>query len=561
MRAATWLQACVVLCVLAGACTPDADDAVAERPQPRAGPTQAGSEPATTVEGGTVVVAVAEEPATLNPWLASHDSNVAAIAHPMLAPLWRVRPDGTFEPWLLADEPTVRAGGQGEPFSVTYRIREEAVWSDGQPIDGGDVLFTLQTCLEVAPRDDCAAVDIGRSQADGKQVTVAFERPIPHWRTILSTLPVLPRHELRDRDLATTWTHQVSVSSGPFRFGSSTPGEQLVLVRNERWWGEPARLDSVAFRFGDSPDVATIAEGAADVARLPATPDVVDGVRADPRVRTAVETGRHWLALDFNLATPVLQAPQVRRALAQALDRATIVTELIHPVSSEPAVLDALPGGPTPADAQAPAFPTHDVAAAARGLDGAGCPVNQDGRRVCGREPLELILVTTDPDWQQSILAEYVQSQLEDLGVRVIIESEPSADVPSASPSESPVGSGSWDLRIATVATAEDPTYGGRRWRCDDPANTQSFCVSQYDTLVQRAAETLDGDVRADLHAQAALLLARELPTYPLYEIPAVLVHAATVRGPTPNAGPWGMTWNIEEWARTADQRLAPATP
>lgn len=558
MRTATWWRVCALLWVLAGACTPGADDVVAERPQPRAGPTAVGSEPVTTVEGGTVIVAVADEPATLNPWLASPDSSVAAITRPMLAPLWRVRPDGTFEPWLLADEPTVRAGGETEPFSVTYRIREEAVWSDGHPIDGDDVLFTLQTCLDAAPREDCAAVDMGRSRAEGKQVTVVFQRPTAQWRTILSGLPVLPEHELRGRDLAITWTRQVSVSSGPFRFGSSTPGERLVLVRNDRWWGEPARLDSIEFRFGERPDVAAITGGAVDVAQMPAAPDVVDRARADSRVRTAIETGRHWLAFDFNLTTPVLRSPQVRRALAQALDRATIVTELIHPISSEPAALDVLPGGPAAADAQTPVFPTHDATAAARGLDAAGCAVGPDGIRVCGQERLELILVTTDLDWQQSILAEYVQSQLSDLGVRVVLGSEPSADSPSASPSAPAVGTGSWDLRIATVATAEDPTFGSRRWLCDDPANTQSFCDAQYDTLVQRAAETLDGDVRSDLHAQAALLLARELPTYPLYEIPAMLVHADTVRGPTPNAGPWAMTWNVEEWARTADQRLAP---
>ena len=558
MRTATWWRVCALLWVLAGACTPGADDVVAERPQPRAGATAVGSEPVTTVEGGTVVVAVADEPATLNPWLASPDSSVAAIARPMLAPLWRVRPDGTFEPWLLAGEPTVRAGGETEPFSVTYRIREEAVWSDGHPIDGDDVLFTLQTCLDAAPRGNCAAVDIGRSRADGKQVTVVFQRPTAQWRTILSGLPVLPEHELRGRDLATTWTHQVSVSSGPFRFGSSTPGERLVLVRNDRWWGEPAGLDSIEFRFGERGDIAAIAGGAADVAYMPAAPDIVDRARADSRVRTAIETGRNWLALDFNLATPVLRSPQVRRALAQALDRTTIVTELIHPVSSEPAALDALPGGPAAADAQTPVFPTHDATAAARGLDAAGCAVGADGIRVCGQERLELILVTTDPDWQQPIVAEYVQSQLSDLGVRVVLGGEPTADSASASPSEPAVGTRSWDLRIATVATAEDPTFGSRRWLCDDPANTQSFCVAQYDTLVQRAAETLDAEVRSELHAQAALLLARELPTYPLYEIPAMLVHADAVRGPTPNAGPWGLTWNVEEWTLTTDRRRAP---
>jgi peptide/nickel transport system substrate-binding protein len=551
MRAATWWLTCLVLLALV-ACTPDGDDTAATRPQPQAGPTEAGSAPVSVVEGGTVVVAVPDAPATLNPWLAEPDSGAALVARPMLAPLWRILPDGTYEPWLLAEEPTVRGGGQDEPFSVTYRIRDEAVWSDGHPVDGGDLLFTLRSCLDVAPQQGCATVDIERSRADGKQATVVFERPNAQWRTLMSSLPVLPEHELRGRDLASTWTRQISVSSGPFRFASATSGERLTLVRNDRWWGEPARLDRIEFRFGEHTDVSAIADGAVDVAGMPAAPDIVDQARADTRVRVDIAPGPRWLALDFNMATPQLRTSQIRRALAQAIDRATVVTELIRPVSSEPSAPDALPGGPPPADAQTPALPTHDVAAAARALDAAGCPVGGDGVRACARQPLELTLVTTDDDWQQPILAEYVQTQLAGVGVRVVLPDAP-VEQPSQAASEAAGQAGAWDLRIATVTRAEDPAVGGRRWQCGDPANTQSFCAPQYDTIMRRAAGTVDGDARSDLHAEAALLLAQQLPTYPLYEIPELLVHARTVRGPRFNPGPWAMTWNVEEWARTAD--------
>jgi hypothetical protein len=44
------------------------------------------------------------------------------------------------------------------------------------------------------------------------------------------------------------------------------------------------------------------------------------------------------------------------------------------------------------------------------------------------------------------------------------------------------------------------------------------------------------------------------VPTFPLYEMPVMVVRSATVRGPTLNATAWGPTWNIEQWARTANE-------
>lgn len=66
-------------------------------------------------------------------------------------------------------------------------------------------------------------------------------------------------------------------------------------------------------------------------------------------------------------------------------------------------------------------------------------------------------------------------------------------------------------------------------------------------------ARTLDPGERAALVARAELLLARDRPTYPLYDVPVMLTHRTTLRGPALNPGPWGLTWNTEEWARTAD--------
>src|SRR5690606_1876672 len=103
-----------------------------------------------------------------------------------------------------------------------------------------------------------------------------------------------------------------------------------------------------------------------------------------------------------------------------------------------------------------------------------------------------------------------------------------------------------WDLRIAAVPRRGDPVAAARRWECDDPANTQAFCSAEFDALTQRMAQAVDADTRAGAEADAAAVLAQQLPTYPLYTTPALLVRSAAVTGPVLNASPWGPTWNVE---------------
>lgn len=550
-----WLAWALASTLLIG-CTPTPeDDGDPEVPPQQPGPSEDASAPASTVEGGTAVVSVPDEPATLHPWMADPDSSVGMLVRPVLAPLWRVLPDGTSEPWLLADQPTVREASGAEPFTVTYRIRDDAVWSDGEQIDGRDLLFTLETCVRDAPRDDCAAVDLSRSSADGKEATVAFEQPVAAWATIMQSLPVLPEHNLRGRAPRTAWTRRIEVGSGPFAFASWTPGERLVLERNERWWGEPPALDHIEFRFGDQAAVGDIVDGVVDVAQVPASPSAVEQARADRRVRSVVAPGPQWAALDFNLASPLLERRAIRRALAGAIDRTTIVNELIQPVSPTATVLDALPGGPLASQDQPLSYPAYDPTRAARELDAAGCSAGADGVRMCGDRPLEIALVTTSDDWQHAVIADYVRSQLTAVGAAVTLAAQPSDD-PDAAASESPsapVEAGErWDLRVTTVTTTAGGT-GGRRWHCDDSANTQAFCEPRYDALLERTSVTTDPEQRVALDSEAALLLSNGLPTYPLYEMPTMLLHSRDVRGPALSRLPWDLTWNVDEWARTAD--------
>ena len=522
----------------AAACTGGSEPVTGPDPN-EVGPTGgvAGSEPAPRppVAGGTVRVRAATEPDGLNPWAAPASDGVSVVTRPVLAPLWRIRPDGELEPWLLAGEPEVRTEDDGT-LTIVYRVRDDAFWSDGQPIDGGDVLFTLEACRALPPDQrggqPCGAVDPAASSAEGRQATVAFTRPVGTWRTLLADLPVLPEHLLDGRDVRSSWSQRLPVSSGPFRFASWTRGERIVLVRNDRWWGEQPALDRIEVVFDESAGVAELLDGTIDVATVDATLSNVERARATPRLRVAVDAGRALEALDFNVASPRVGRAAVREVLAAALDVEVLVDEAMRPIV--PAIrprrgllVDTAPVAAT--------GPTEGSGGGAAGLDAVGCGTAADGVAVCDGAAMLLLLDVADGSWQHPLVAEYVASQLADVGVQVV----PAGDTEE------------WDLRVGEVPAA-DPMAMARRWRCDSPANDQAYCNPALDDLLDRAGRLPPGDERDTVLAEAELMLARDRPTYPLYPVPEMLAYRSAVRGPAINSGPWGLTWNTEQWARTA---------
>ncbi|MBW3606491.1 MAG: hypothetical protein KY460_16600, partial [Actinobacteria bacterium] len=194
----------IVPWLLVAACTGEADRTAPGLRDP-VDPTAGADVTTAAVVGGTVRYGLREEPDTLNPWASDAIDTVLPVSHALLAPLSRARPDGTIEPWLLASDPQASADGAA-PFEVVYDLHDDARWSDGHPIDGRDLLFTLEQCrqrrsteLAVLP---CDAVDARRSTADGTRATVVFERPVAGWRQPLAGLPVLPEHRLRGVDPA-----------------------------------------------------------------------------------------------------------------------------------------------------------------------------------------------------------------------------------------------------------------------------------------------------------------------------------------------------------------------
>jgi peptide/nickel transport system substrate-binding protein len=520
VRAGRILAGCVLLCAVLAACGT-----------------------AGTGERRHVVVALQEAPQVLNTHVVDgYTPTTFWVTAPVLSGAFRVTPELAYEPVLVTS-----AEATEDPPTVTYRLREEAVWDDGTPVSAEDLAFTWRVLTDP---DHDIAMRAGYEQIedaeilDAKTVRFTFHTPYAAWRELFAQ--VLPAHVLEGEDFDDVWDDALTAASGPFRFSSWERGGDLVLVRNERWWGEPATLDRVVIRFDDSIDAsaARLAGGEAHVVHLVPTEDVAERLRRLEGVRVETGLGTHWDHLAFRLDHDLLGRPEIRGAIAHAIDREVVVQELITPIHPDAVPLDSaftLPDQPGYAPAWASTL-SHDPAAARRLLAEAGCVEGDDGVAVCGEQRLSLRYATLAGDLRREQLFEVLQAQLAATGIEVV------ADLAEPSVLFERVPAGDFDLAEFAWVGGPDPEGGVDIWHCDGALNFTGLCDDELDALLAATRTTIDPDERLAVVHAADTRLAELLPAVPLFQTPSLLAADAALDGPRDNPTLAGPLWNLEEW-------------
>jgi ABC-type transport system substrate-binding protein len=269
--------------------------------------------------------------AGFNPHLLSDLSAVnAAIGALVLPSAFRPVPDlstPTGSRWEM--DPTLLESAEvtGEnPFTVTYKIRPEAQWTDNAPIAADDFWYLWRQMVGQPGVVDPAGYDLitGVQSIDGgKQAVVTFSRPYPAWRELFSN--ILPAHIVKDvpGGFPAGLASALPVTGGQFRVENIDPQrDEILLARNDRYWGPPAKPDLILFRRAGAPaaladsvrngdtQVAQVHGGSAAFAQLSAIPDVRTARIMTPRV----------MQLTLRANQPKLADSAVRKAILGMLD-------------------------------------------------------------------------------------------------------------------------------------------------------------------------------------------------------------------------------------------------
>jgi glutathione transport system substrate-binding protein len=327
-----WLVAALVLALVAGVLVWATVGADRQRPAGTA------DQAAGIRDGGTVRFAASGEPTGFNPNTSANNSPaVQDVVGNVYPSVFRGQPD-----FSVRLDGELMAGAEltsERPQTVTYRIRGDAVWSDGTPISDDDFTYLWRRSngsdrrIDVASTTGYQDIESVTGSPDGKTVTARFARPFADWRTLFSNL--LPSHYVeRQRGGWSTGLDrrpELIPSGGPFRIDDYRPGQSLTLARSPRYWGRPAHLDRIDFRF--LPDAMAQAEairnGEVDVIYPRPQVDLVRLVQGLPGAASQLRFGLGFEHLTFNVRHPILQELAVREAIALAIDRRQLLERTV----------------------------------------------------------------------------------------------------------------------------------------------------------------------------------------------------------------------------------------
>ena len=301
---------------------------------------------------GTVVVAAVSEPSSLLPPLVYEtvgrditDQVFERLAY--LAPgastidLKAYRP-GLAERWERVDS-----------LAWRFRLRPGARWHDGQPVTANDVVFSFEAFSDStldSPARPYLADRLRATAEDSATVLVRFTQPSPEQLYDATYhVRIIPRHiwqriPLRSWAADTALAHLVG--SGRYRIQEWRRGQFLTLttdtarVRGRR----VPDVRRAVWRFASDPDAALnlVLSHEADVMETAGTPDRVQRVRSDSSFRIVSYPAAMYGFLAFRVADasgrphPVLGERAVRRALTEAVDRATMSRALFGPDTKVP---------------------------------------------------------------------------------------------------------------------------------------------------------------------------------------------------------------------------------
>jgi len=456
-------------------------------------------------------------------------------------------------PVLAATVPTVANGGvvmrPDGGMDVTWKLRPGVKWHDGRPHTSADVKFTADAILkgDWKPEstdgfDRISSVDT----PDSLTAVVHYKEPYAPYQ-LQFLRGTLPKHVLDGRDIDKANDYNRSpLGTGPYRVVEWQTGEYVLLERVPHYWrgDEYPKIKRLLFRFVTNATTRINQLKAGEVHLVALVPwDKVREIKTLPNVRLNQVLGNGYEHVTLNERHfPPFADVRVRRALAHAIDRnliiRTILDSLVSPVNGP---IQPMSWAYEPNVATYPFSPDS----ANRLLDEAGWRRGPDGTRAKDGKPLAFTLITQAGFTIRENVAQAIQRQLADVGVKMQVRLLDGTAI-------SPVWfSGDFDAMLHWWQSGADPeitTFFAADKSPPAGRNIDYIKDAELTKLLYASDRAIDQAKRADLLKQAQRRVAELIPEIFLYNTSKLDAVPATLRnfkGNPTNAGPF---WNVHEW-------------
>jgi peptide/nickel transport system substrate-binding protein len=454
---------------------------------------------------------------------------------------------------LLASEPILVT----EPRQVvTYQINPAAIWYDGTPITWEDFHWQWRASNGTDKRyqiaasngyEDIESVARGR---DDREVIVTYKHPFADWQSIFNQF--FPAATNKDPGIFNEgWLERPLTTAGPFKVASiNQTTKTITLVRNEKWWGNTARLDTIVFRVIEADaQIDALANGEIDAMDI--GPDAnkyarargIDGIE----IRTA--GGPNFRHITINGTGAILQDVRVRKAVAMGMDRSAIARAMLGPLGSAPQTLDnhIFMTNQSGYRDNSGEIGRQNPERARQLLDEAGWSVAAGGSvRMKDGKPLEIGFTIPAGVATSRQESELVQNMLGQIGVAVRINTVPLPDffAKYITPGQYDVTVFSWIGTAYPISSSKSIYANPVRLpdgTMDVRQNYARVGSAQIDSLYARANQELSRSAAIDIANRIDSLIWDEVHSLTMYQRPEIIATKAGLAnfGAFGFASPW----------------------
>ncbi|WP_225026725.1 ABC transporter substrate-binding protein [Xinfangfangia pollutisoli] len=479
--------------------------------------------------GGTFVTHVVSDLGVLNPAMRASTA-VYQITGKIMEPLIDLTKDGYVG--VLATEWSASEDGK----QITFKLRENVRWHDGQPFGCDDVAFTaMEFWKPILNYSSTLQANLESVECpDPLTAVFNYSKPMP-LNLLVAAMPDLghpvPKHLYEGTDLLRNPHNQAPIGTGPFKFAEYERGQYIIAVRNDDYWRGPEYpyLDRVIWRFIPDKAAAAAALEAGEVLAsgfigIP----MEDMVRLgeDPRFKMGPEGYENNVAhstIEFNLRNPILADLRVRQAIYHGLDTDFAIQAIMrgHGKAGR---------GPIPSTSSAfytddvPTYP-YDKAKAEALLDEAGYPRGPDGVRFKLRHRAA--------SWGEytGLWGDYFAQAMREIGIQVeIVPSDATSFLTTVYRDHDFDTASGWhqyrsDPAVSTTVWLRSGAPAGTAW-----SNQFAYLSPEMDKLIDDAATELNPEARVALYHEMQKLEMTDLPVIFAIEHPFLGIHSVKLQ-------------------------------
>jgi len=436
-------------------------------------------------------------------------------------------------------------------LTYTFTLHDGVKFHDGKTLTSDDVRYTLDLVFKSDFAKSASFYEgtgaerhsyIRSVEApDAKTIVVTLIKP---WVGLLSNLvpvAIIPKDSYESQK-----THPLG--TGPFKFIRYDNAQQVCDVEafNEYWGGAP-KLPAIRVRVISDMNAmqAELQSGRVDIAPMPTSlsPDAVKRLEQDPNLQVKAFPGSNVRLLTLNTSSPPLDNVKVRQAIAYAIDRESLIKNLI--LSFAKIAHSIIPE-------ESWAYSTgqvysYDPAKAKQLLDEAGFrDPDGDGPRMRFEKPIVYKLSGSSIGGRQ--YAGVIQNSLKEIGIPVEIQT------PEQNTLFDELRRGNFQIAYSQwVGGNQDPIFYKDLFATSEiptqtrPSRNRSrYSNPELDALLEEAVNTFDRAKARELYVKIQDIISRDVPIIPLWYESNIVIAKKNVQNIQVNAsGDWDFVRNL----------------